>query len=361
MNNENFNIDITEEEEASVVSQEEQNFTQKEESAESQAPIYKGFSAPVPLPKEFVEKGEIKGAAITVGATLLSQTGLIALLNLAIIIVYQATSGAFNLYDAGIMQVVQIIFSITAFTLPFIVIPKIRHHRISDLIEFGKPQKGTFLPFFLFGIAFCAFSNVACSYAGAFFESFGVEYEVDFGDNPTGIFGFLLSLIATVVTPALVEEFAFRGVVQGILKKYGKGFAITASALLFGLMHGNFEQIPFAFLVGLGIGYAVEKCGTIWVGVAIHAFNNSISVFFEYILKTSDMIENIACTLIFIVCMLLGLLSLIFFNGKEAQIYSFEKSELECSEIQKYKWFFLSAPIIVFTVLCLFEASTFFI
>jgi hypothetical protein len=43
-------------------------------------------------------------------------------------------------------------------------------------------------------------------------------------------------------------------------------------------MHGNFEQIPFAFLVGLGIGFAVEKCadsllddgghGTTWFIIA---------------------------------------------------------------------------------------------
>lgn len=357
-----FSVDTTEALQREAVAEEvKEEITEEAVNPSENEPIYRGFNPTAPLPKTYTEKVEIKGAAITVGIVLIVQLILILVLNLTIVIVHRVTNGAFPLYDPAILQVVQILFSIFAFTLPFVLIPKIRKYRISDLIEFKMPQKGTFLPFFLFGIGFCAFANVACSYASALFEGMGVEYEVDFGDNPTGFFGFMLSFIATVITPALVEEFAFRGVVQGILKKYGTGFAIVTSSLLFGLMHGNFEQIPFAFLVGLGIGFAVEKCSSIWVGVAIHAFNNSISIFFEYILKSSAMVENIVCSIIFLGCMLAGLAAFLLLGGKEKELLALEGEKLETKEAVKYKYFFLSAPIVAFTIVSLLEALTFFV
>ena len=59
-----------------------------------------------------------------------------------------------------------------------------------------------------------------------------------------------ISLVAPVV-----EELLFRGAVLRSFQPFGKRFAIVFSALLFGLFHGNLVQIPFAFLVGLVLGY----------------------------------------------------------------------------------------------------------
>ena len=61
-------------------------------------------------------------------------------------------------------------------------------------------------------------------------------------------------LYASFLAP-ISEELIFRGFVLRSLRPYGKRFAILGSAFLFGLFHGNLLQTPYAFLVGLVLGY----------------------------------------------------------------------------------------------------------
>lgn len=69
------------------------------------------------------------------------------------------------------------------------------------------------------------------------------------------------------------EEILFRGLILRSMEPYGKKFAIFASALLFGLFHGNISQAPFAFLVGLVLGYVTLEHNIVWAMV-LHMFNN---------------------------------------------------------------------------------------
>ena len=71
------------------------------------------------------------------------------------------------------------------------------------------------------------------------------------------------------------EEILFRGLVLRSMEPYGKKFAIFASALLFGLFHGNLSQAPFAFVVGLVLGYVAVEHNILWAMV-LHMFNNLI-------------------------------------------------------------------------------------
>lgn len=317
-------------------------------------------------PQTFEEKREIKRTALTIGISFIALTAVVLLLNIVqaalMKIVSEILPNKYYIFqDAAVLQSIQIIFSILAFTVPFIVVYKFFNFRISDLISFKKPEKNTFLPFLLFGIGFCAFANIAVSQAGAIFESFGIDYNVVQLENPNGFFGFMLSFIATVVTPALVEEFACRGLILGSLRKFGDGFAIIVSSILFGLLHGNFEQIPFAFLVGLVLGFITVKSGSIWIAAAVHGFNNFISVAFNYFLyKLSTLQQNAVYTGFLCVSLLLGIFAFLLLKSKE-ELYNIEKSKMECTEKQKYKWFFSSVAISVFVVLSLLEALMFFV
>jgi len=81
-------------------------------------------------------------------------------------------------------------------------------------------------------------------------------------------------LYASIGAP-IAEEILFRGLIQGTLRPYGKRFAIFGSAFLFGMFHGNLVQTPFAFAVGLVLGYTAETYSLFW-SVALHAFNNLV-------------------------------------------------------------------------------------
>lgn len=71
------------------------------------------------------------------------------------------------------------------------------------------------------------------------------------------------------------EEILFRGLMLRSMQPYGKKFAIFASALIFGLYHANIIQIPFAFAVGLVLGYVAVEYNIGWA-IVLHMFNNLI-------------------------------------------------------------------------------------
>lgn len=73
----------------------------------------------------------------------------------------------------------------------------------------------------------------------------------------------------------VTEELLFRGLILRSMEPYGKKFAIFASALLFGLFHGNLSQGLFAFAAGLVMGYVALEYNLFWAMV-LHMFNNLI-------------------------------------------------------------------------------------
>lgn len=78
----------------------------------------------------------------------------------------------------------------------------------------------------------------------------------------------------------LSEEIVMRG---GILKELLKSTklspwgAIAISALFFSLIHMNPAQMPYAFVIGLLLGWMYWRTGSILPGVACHWANNSVA------------------------------------------------------------------------------------
>ena len=102
-------------------------------------------------------------------------------------------------------------------------------------------------------------------------------------ETPTDTFGMAIYIITTSLFPAFTEEFIFRGAIYGSLKKFGKVTAVVVSSLLFSLIHGNLVQIPFAFIVGLILGFVTAESDSIWPAVIIHFINNFMSCVMDYI------------------------------------------------------------------------------
>ena len=95
---------------------------------------------------------------------------------------------------------------------------------------------------------------------GIGFKLSSPDYEVT-----DDVFGRIVYFIMVAVVPPLTEELAIRGVIMQPLRRYGDRFAVVASAVLFAVLHGNLIQAPFAFIAGLGIGYAVCITGSLWM------------------------------------------------------------------------------------------------
>lgn len=181
--------------------------------------------------------------------------------------------------DPCTLWLLQIFLSTIIFTIPFIVLTVPMNVRVSSACPLGRGEKGTFLPIILVGLGASMLGNILSSMFTGFLETIGFSsYNPPLPtDTSSGWHIPLLVMLGGVILPALIEEFALRGIALGALKKFGNTFAIILTAVLFGLMHGNIEQIPFAFVLGLYLGFAVIRTGTMWTAVVIHLINNGFA------------------------------------------------------------------------------------
>ena len=83
-------------------------------------------------------------------------------------------------------------------------------------------------------------------------------------------------MVYTVILGPLAEEVLFRGVILRDNEKYGKGFAILFSAVLFGIFHGDLIQGFFAILVGVILAYVTMEYSIKWA-ILMHIINNGIA------------------------------------------------------------------------------------
>ena len=101
--------------------------------------------------------------------------------------------------------------------------------------------------------------------------------------NANGIGIAFFAIIAAVVAP-LAEETFFRGFAfQGLKKRYGQGWGIFLSALLFSLAHLSPSGLVPIFILGLMLAWLFNKTQSIWPCIIVHCAYNSIALLFMII------------------------------------------------------------------------------
>ena len=253
--------------------------------------------------------------------------------------------------DPVLSMIYQIVVSAVIFTLPFLVVPMRLGLRLKELVSARRPEKGLTLPLLLMGIGFCAFANLAANTITGILGGFGIEvYSPTYASAKT-LPEFILTFIAVGITPAIVEEFAFRGVVLGALRRFGDGFAILVSSLVFGLMHRNLSQIPFAFLVGIIMAFAVIKSGSLITSILIHLLNNGISVVISTVTEQmgNDMAVTVIYSLYFSVCLIFFFMGLGLLSGQGKEFWKPKRAEHILTTRQRVICFF-SQPIMILNI-----------
>lgn len=95
---------------------------------------------------------------------------------------------------------------------------------------------------------------------------------------------FIVTLLMVGIIAPFCEEFVFRGLLyRGYRKQTGVCGAAVLSALLFGLMHMNFNQAVYAFALGIALALMVEATKSLWASILCHMFFNSSEVMLMYI------------------------------------------------------------------------------
>lgn len=141
--------------------------------------------------------------------------------------------------------------------------------------EISMPEPTTEHPIKLTALALIGvilFNGMVSSFDFATNRMFSIPMEV--GESTS----ILMNLLLMAVFPAIVEEFAFRKVLFGVMRKHGYGVAAVFSSLIFALMHQNVIQIIFTFAMGLILCKLYERTGKLIYCMLVHFINNAYSI-----------------------------------------------------------------------------------
>lgn len=95
--------------------------------------------------------------------------------------------------------------------------------------------------------------------------------------------GLIPGLFFMAVLPAVVEETIFRGMLYNTYSKYRPVAGIILSAVLFGLMHMNFNQMLYAIYLGIIMAIVMEVSDSIIPSMVIHFTMNASSTIMVFL------------------------------------------------------------------------------
>lgn len=84
--------------------------------------------------------------------------------------------------------------------------------------------------------------------------------------------------------PGFIEELIYRGILFSAFKKRSVLVGIVISCLSFGLMHVNFNQIPYAIYLGAIFTLLVEATGSLASSMVLHMLFNGMNTVYLYII-----------------------------------------------------------------------------
>jgi len=90
--------------------------------------------------------------------------------------------------------------------------------------------------------------------------------------------GVMLVFFLVGIAAGICEEVLFRGIIQRGFERYGVKKAIIITALLFGLMHFDFQRLFGTFLLGALIGFIAYRTNSLYSGIFAHFVNNSVAL-----------------------------------------------------------------------------------
>ncbi len=128
----------------------------------------------------------------------------------------------------------------------------------------------------------CFIIGFGVMYIGAFIGngvmsvlSWAVGYDYSNALNTViGESGLLVTFIFTVIVAPIGEEFVFRKLIIDRTNRYGGVICVVLSALMFGIMHGNFYQFFYCVGLGLILGYMYYSSGKLLPCILLHSAIN---------------------------------------------------------------------------------------
>ncbi|MBR1598024.1 MAG: CPBP family intramembrane metalloprotease [Lachnospiraceae bacterium] len=93
-----------------------------------------------------------------------------------------------------------------------------------------------------------------------------------------------LAIIIVGCLPGFVEETIYRGIIFSAFRKYSVLVGVIISALSFGLMHLNFNQMLYAVYLGIIFAFLVEATGSLTSTMILHMLFNAVNTGYLFLL-----------------------------------------------------------------------------
>lgn len=241
------------------------------------------------------------------------------LIGLLVAFLYSKTSLNIDfIYEQGLgswafSSIATVLFIGVPFLATYVVL---RKKKISGILPLGttyNTKASTYLVVAFLPLTLL--STFLINFISLMFQSFmGVDFTSGMEDMAvTSVKDFLFMTLFVAIIPAILEEIAIRGILLQPLRRFGDGFAIVVSAVIFSLLHGNMVQVPYTIIAGIYFGYVVVATGSLWPSIILHFLNN----FYSVIVTTAD--SNFSITIANITT--LGILGVMVVAG----IFAFNK------------------------------------
>ena len=245
----------------------------------------------------------------------------------------------------------------SAFTIgmPFFVYLAFRKEGVSYHLRFKKVDAADGALLVLGAVALCFLANFPSMLIMELVESVGLNGGAQEDVSGTNFFESVLYFLTIAVFPPIFEEFAFRGVMLGTLRKHGDLFALTVSSIAFALMHVSVSSMPFALVCGFAMGYVYLRTENLWLSVLIHFINNANATIPGILyLYMDENIVNLISNIIFYGLILAGVIAIVVLFVKNKVLFKAEsekRSEAYLFSGAKKLGLYFTSPVALLTVI----------
>jgi membrane protease YdiL (CAAX protease family) len=276
---------------------------------------------------DFNYRLNLKKASTGIGFYVFSITSTMFLISIVMSVMSMAVN---NRTDNTAILLIDIIVSITSMFVIGIFYCMLSNTSLNEVLPLKKVRVQLLIPCVLIAFAVGFVSDYFTEIFVNGVSLFGLHNNSEMSFKSNGTLENILYIISVAVIPPIAEEFAFRGIVLQKLRKYGDSFAVLISALLFGLLHGNIVQIPFAFIVGLVLAFITVKTESIIPAMITHFLINCSSVVVSLIEENNYADINITDTvyLFFIILIIIAGIVSAYKLSKDKKFFTLNKYTL---------------------------------
>lgn len=287
--------------------------------------------------KKFLTKREMRNVGFVLGMAILIYIGSQVVLTLIANLVLPTLLKPF-FSEADILMIMQILLQILSIGLSALFV-----FAYCDKKEIAPRKVSTFGKVRIVFIALLLIIVLQVALSLILYPILGLDYDVTDMlniSNNTNLLSKLIVVIALAVVPAIFEELLFRKALIDFLSKYGKTFALLASALLFGLIHMNLSQGLFAFIIGIIFGTIYLYTKDIKLTMLIHFLNNGYAALAMILPTIGIFLVGLLLILVFAFAIAFLIISIILPSSRKTFL-KFFKAKVDLSLINsKYKYVF---------------------